>query len=234
MASGMAGLRGSVVSTGIHPSVSRTSFPLCCFSSWACAFRSSQMKDSSSFLISPAEGPQLKLTNTNGVKRLSLSQSPGRPGEGHILVSPQDVPAPSPRSLRTTLRMHTGLSAAPWTLPSVHTEGLPWLPHHSLSSLPALFLFIGSLLPYALLYIPVVYVWITSASVEPWGPTLQLYPAPSRYLSSELTNALARPGVYDSVGSAYPKHKKCWREWCDSSKKMGSHPRTRGTGCWTD
>lgn len=41
-------------------------------------------------------------------------------------------------------------------------------------------------------------------------------------------NEFARPGMRPSVGPAHPKDQKCWREWCDSPEKIGSHPQNTG------
>ena len=73
-----------MVFSGIHLSVSWTSFLLCWFGSQACSFRSSQKKNSSSLLIFQAEVPRLRLTaqlgsNTSPMVRGCLGQPTGRP-----------------------------------------------------------------------------------------------------------------------------------------------------------
>ena len=167
----MAGLRGSVVSSGSHLAISWTSFHLSWFHSYACSFIS--LHDSSSFLVFPGEIPQLRLTNTPGDKHMSQAHHWGQ-DEGMWWCAHRTSLLPlSPDSM--ALILHTWTPSCFWnppicpssqghcscppklclahTYPSVPVaccpltssgpaQGRRWPPLHSLASLPAPLLFI--------------------------------------------------------------------------------------------
>lgn len=201
----MAGLWGSMVSSEIHLSVSSTSFPLCGFCSQARYFTSSQKKDSSSFPIFP-EVPQLGSNTYPSVPRAR---------ERACCRQPRWHPCSlSWLTLHHTGTAHLD-SAAPWTQQPALLPGplllspLPLtlflqclqglLPTHvllfTLGDFPDLITLLSSLLAVSpseayyclMLCHKFMHVWIIC--LLPWETrrlTLQVYPALSTCLSSEL------------------------------------------------